>query len=180
MQERVHELRGLGHDGSLNKIWDAMYKFSSGYISSHYDREDVVQESFLSLIKSIGSFHGEMTTTRLKTLMRSITKNKLIDLLRRKKLVGIDSNDLEKLLVYSPESEVDEPDRMYNEKKKWVAESIIGLPKNLSDALTMYYFRGLTYKEIARSLDIPVTTVKSGIFRARSQIRKYYSAHTAA
>ncbi len=50
------------------------------------------------------------------------------------------------------------------------------LPESLRLPLTLQYLEGMTYQEIARTLRLPVTTVRSRIHRAKERLRKELDA----
>ena len=53
-----------------------------------------------------------------------------------------------------------------------VQEALLRLPPDLRMATVLYDIEGLSYKEIAATLNIPEGTVKSRIHRARSALRE--------
>jgi RNA polymerase sigma-70 factor (ECF subfamily) len=52
-----------------------------------------------------------------------------------------------------------------------VQEALLRLPEDLRMATVLYDIEGLSYREIAKVLEIPEGTVKSRIHRARSALR---------
>jgi RNA polymerase sigma factor (sigma-70 family) len=50
-----------------------------------------------------------------------------------------------------------------NEESGLIAEALKGLPDSPRHSIDLYYFKGWKYEEIARELQVPLGTVKSGI-----------------
>jgi RNA polymerase sigma-70 factor (ECF subfamily) len=51
-----------------------------------------------------------------------------------------------------------------------VAQTVAALPEELRQAITLREMDGLSYEEIAETMDCPIGTVRSRIFRAREAI----------
>lgn len=140
------------------------------------DAADVTQEAFLSAWRALPNFQGESS---FATWMYRLASNATIDFLRREKRrrehtpsVSIDAeSEGQKLEIsdirYSPEASL--------ERAELRAAIERGLSE-LSDAhravLILRELEGLSYQEIARTLDLEEGTVKSRIARARLELRK--------
>jgi len=57
-----------------------------------------------------------------------------------------------------------------DEIEKTVASAIEELPDDLKTAITLRELEGLSYEEIAQTMECPIGTVRSRIFRAREAI----------
>lgn len=57
-----------------------------------------------------------------------------------------------------------------DEIQQTVFDAIEQLPEDLRTAITLRELEGLSYEEIAQTMDCPVGTVRSRIFRAREAI----------
>ena len=52
-----------------------------------------------------------------------------------------------------------------------VREAITELPERYRICLDMYFFYDMTYNEISETVDLPVNTIKSHIFRAKKILK---------
>ena len=59
---------------------------------------------------------------------------------------------------------------MKDEILEAIATAIDELPDDLRTAITLRELEGLSYEEIAQTMDCPIGTVRSRIFRARDAI----------
>jgi RNA polymerase sigma factor (sigma-70 family) len=58
------------------------------------------------------------------------------------------------------------------ELSEWVRKSLNRIPETYHLLIRMHFFEGLSYPEISKALKMPVNTIKSYIFRAKSMIRQ--------
>ena len=118
--------------------------------------EDVAQEAFVALWRDRHSYSPERGAASAWLL--TITHNRAIDAIRRGRCRG-----------HAPLEDDDEreaPDRTDEEAMRRVEASVIGVAlRTLPDAqrlvLELGYFSGLTHREIAARMQIPLGTVKS-------------------
>ena len=60
----------------------------------------------------------------------------------------------------------------YRELKETVERAIAALPEDLRTAIILRELEGMSYEEIAQTMECPVGTVRSRIFRAGDAINK--------
>jgi len=132
-------------------------------IGNHDLVDDIAQEVFLTIYKNLHNFRFESQFT---TWLYRITVNKCKDHLRKIKIRNIFSpiKDTEEELSYYPHPEE-------SEVKEIVQNAISKLPEKLRVPLLLKDIEGLSYQEIAESVQCEIGTVKSRIFRAREGLR---------
>lgn len=88
--------------------------------------------------------------------------------------VELDLQDSEQYDLHAKLKETDTPEgvAMTDELKETVERAIAGLPEDLRTAIVLRELEGMSYEEIAETMDCPVGTVRSRIFRARDAIGK--------
>jgi len=139
----------------------AAYNLARWLVRNDHDAEDIVQESFLKAYKAQESFRGG----EAKTWMLSIVRNTAMDFLgRSKKSVSLAEQ------VSEPRDPAASPERMLVEqsRREQVRAAIQNLPAEFSEMIVLREIEGLSYKEIAFLLDIPMGTVMSRLSRARN------------
>jgi len=141
----------------------AAYNLARWLVRNDQDAEDIVQESFLKAYKAQESFRG----SDAKTWMLSIVRNTAMDFLRRYKLratVTLSDQDSE------PEDHSLDPERSLLEQSRrgQVRQAISHLEPEFREAIVLREIEGLSYKEIASVLSIPMGTVMSRLSRARN------------
>lgn len=128
------------------------------YTDNYYDAEDLSQEVFISLYKSINNFRGDSS---LSTYLYKITLSKCIDFKRKKSI----KNFLSGLLSFqhSALEDIDE--------KNYIRQCISALPEEMKKAVILYYYVGLSQKEIAQVLRVSEKAVEGKIYRAKQKLR---------
>ncbi len=125
--------------------------------------DDIAQEVFLTVYKNLQNFRFESQFT---TWLYRVTVNKCKDQLRKMKIRKIFSpiKDSEEELGYTSSHDS-------SDIKEIVQKAIAKLPEKLRVPLLLKDIEGLSYQEIAESVQCEIGTVKSRIFRAREGLR---------
>jgi RNA polymerase sigma-70 factor (ECF subfamily) len=125
--------------------------------------EDLTQDVFLKVYRGLPGFSAESTFT---TWLLQITKNRVIDELRaaERRLQPANIDDVALPTVVEPHFDQAEP-----MERLWVA--VAGLNVDLRAALLLRDIVGLSYAEIAESLEVTVSTVKWRIHKAREGVQ---------
>lgn len=126
--------------------------------------DDISQDVFISVFNKLKYFRFESQFT---TWLYRITVNKCKDHLRKIKIRSIFIPIKESEEEYGGSSMSSE----YVDTTEIVQQAISKLPEKLRIPLIMREVDGLSYKEIADSLECEVGTVKSRIFRARESLK---------
>ena len=130
------------------------------------DAEDAVQETFLKVYRSVGSFKGQ---SALSTWMFRILINNCYDLRRRKQRRGGDAAELEIGAEGTPELRAplsDHPMRMALERA--VAE----LRPRQREVFLLAEVEGFRHAEIAGMLGISEANSKNILFQAKRELRE--------
>lgn len=141
----------------------AAYNLARWLVRNDHDAEDIVQESFLKAYKAQESFRG----SEAKTWMLAIVRNTAMDFLRRYKssvTTALDEPGFE------PQDDSPDPELILLEQSRRdrVRKAISQLEPEFREAIVLREIEGLSYKEIAAVLDIPMGTVMSRLSRARN------------
>jgi RNA polymerase sigma-70 factor (ECF subfamily) len=126
--------------------------------------EDLTQEVFLRVFQGLARFSLRCKFT---TWLFQVTKNRVLDELRareRRPLSPVNLDDA------PPLEAVDQPvERLETIDALW--RSVEQLPVDLKMALLLRDVVGLSYNEIADSLEITLATVKWRIYKAREEVQ---------
>ncbi|MHA0858098.1 RNA polymerase sigma factor SigW [Paenibacillus sp. CMAA1364] len=154
---------------------DKIYFLGYRMLNNRQEAEDVVQETFLRVFKSLDRYDPNQ---KFSTWIYRIATNLSIDRLRKRKptySLDADMNDQEGLDGYSilpgddrtPESEV-----LLSETKQIVYKAIESLPVKYKSVMILRYLQEMSLQEISDVLDMPVTTIKTRVHRGREFLRK--------
>jgi len=152
-----------------NKIIQLVYR----YVHDPEEAQDVAQEAFIKAYKALGRFRGDSAFyTWLYRIAINTAKNYLVASSRRPPKSDIDAQDAEQYDGATGLKEYATPERLLlrDEIQDSIARAIDELPDELRTAITLRELEGLSYEEIAQTMDCPIGTVRSRIFRARDAI----------
>ena len=180
--------RCLGGDASAweeivrthnRRIYNICYRFTG----SQDDAEDLTQEVFIRIYKTLKSY--DLERGAFTTWVTTMTRNLLVDHFRKSKQDRMtDSMDA------SPAADEDAPtlgDQIQDEKprpdaavetqqkQKMVQEALKKLSPELREAVILRDLQDMDYREIADALKVPEGTVKSRINRGRTELARLLS-----
>ncbi len=171
--ERVQKGDKHAFDLLINKYQHRIVSLVSRYVSDHAEALDVSQEAFIKAYRAIGSFRGDSAFyTWLYRIAINTAKNWLVAQKRRPPASDIDAADAEQYDMDSRLKDKDTPENelLRDEIKRTVYDTIAQLPYDLRTAIMLREMEGMSYEEIATTMDCPIGTDRSRIFRAREAI----------
>ncbi len=154
-----------GHSSSQYELYelyvDAMYNIGMRMLGNKEDAEDIVQESFVSAFKNLGSFSYEST---FGAWLKRIVINKSINYLKAKRIAVVPMDAHEFHLT----EEVNEKADAVDIKK--VKVGINKLPAGYKQIINLYLIEGYDHIEIGEVLGISTSTSKSQYHRAKKKL----------
>lgn len=136
---------------------------------------DITQEAFIKAYRALPRFRGDSAFyTWMYRIAANTAKNHLAAQRRRPMNVELDLQDPDQYDLHAKLKETDTPEAiaLSNEMKESLERAIAGLPEDLRTAIILRELEGMSYEEIAQTMECPVGTVRSRIFRARDAISK--------
>jgi RNA polymerase sigma-70 factor (ECF subfamily) len=126
--------------------------------------EEAAQEAFLRAWQNIRRYNPHFA---FRNWVYRIALNVAIDVLRRRtETVDIENETL------TADSDGPEVTLERKEQAEQVRQAVLSLPPASRAVLILREYEGMTYQEIADSLEIPIGTVMSRLNYARRQIRQ--------
>ena len=162
----------------VNKYQHRVFNVIYRILGDRQETEDVAQEVFIAVFKHIDGFRGDSKfSTWLFRIATNRAKNRIKYLARRNHSKHQDIDD-------TPESNIEEnpvggktsrPDRkaMGKELEEVIQDGIGELNEKHRTVLVLRDIENLTYDEISEALDLPEGTVKSRLYRARSNLKAF-------
>ncbi|MBO9357198.1 RNA polymerase sigma factor RpoE [Bordetella petrii] len=136
--------------------------------------EDVAQEAFIKAYRALPQFRGESAFyTWLYRIAVNTARNWLASAARRPSAPNaIETEDGETFNETDNLTDISTPESMLASRE--IAETVNSvieeLPEELRTAIVLREIEGMSYEDIAQSMDCPIGTVRSRIFRAREAI----------
>jgi RNA polymerase sigma-70 factor, ECF subfamily len=150
---------------------------SLGFVHSTADAEDIAQEVFIEIFRSISRFRGD---SELSTWIYRVAVNKSLNFIRsssrRKLLFFLTGEPVEgkPVVPEKPAGPESSPDiaMIQGEQAKALARALASLPENQRTAFVLNKYEDMPYKEIAGVMAISIGSVESLIFRAKQNLQK--------
>jgi RNA polymerase sigma-70 factor (ECF subfamily) len=172
--ERVQQGDKAAFNLLIVKYQRKIFRLLSRLIRDQAEIEDVAQEAFIKAYRALPNFRGESAFyTWLYRIAINTAKNHLVSQGRRAPTsTAADIDDAETFDDGDHLRDLNTPDSMLVTKQvaEAVNRAIDQLPEDLRTAIVLRELEGLSYEEIAESMQCPIGTVRSRIFRAREAI----------
>ncbi|MDE6434396.1 MAG: RNA polymerase sigma factor [Lachnospiraceae bacterium] len=150
-----------GDSESLNRIFDAYYDKVYGYCYRHLNHrenaQDMTQEVFLRVCRNISDYRHY---GKFENYLYVIAANLLKDHYRKKQLLP-----LEDIVIKETE-----PGFARAENTLIVTEALRKLPEQEREIIVLRYYQELKIKDIARILDLKLSTTKYHLKRAQEML----------
>ena len=149
---------------------DEVYRYAHSLLNNRADAEDATQEVLLRLwdnLPKLNLFH--MRAWILRT-----TRNYCLDQIRRRANLSTPLLVDDEFFDQQPDDLASDPSQAADSafRMKQARTALLKLPENLRSVFVLYEVNGLRYREIARTLNLPVNSVKAYLFRAREKLSK--------
>lgn len=151
-----------------------VYSLAYHYAGNEQDAMDISQEAFLRVYRFLPQFNED---SQFSTWLYRVTSNVCKDYLRKRNNRAAFSLsgelDGEEYLMEAPDLRYNPEDVLeQKEMRRQIREGLEQLNPDHREILVMRDVLGLTYGEIASSLELEEGTVKSRIARARERLRQ--------
>lgn len=146
-----------------------VYQLAFRVLKDENEALDLTQETFVRAWTALPNFRGQSQfRTWLYRIATNLCYNRLPNL--RRSLNDLGDDVLEEIPEPAPSSPANKHEA--NETRGYLHQAIEDLDTNYKLLITLRYQHELSYEDIASTLNLPLGTVKTGIFRAKEQLRK--------
>ncbi len=156
-----------------------VYNSCLGIVHNAEDAEDIAQEVFVEIYRSIGGFKEE---SKLSTWIYRIAVTKSLDHLRSKKRKKRFAFVKALFSEETGEPRFDPPDFVHpgvqlenKERAAYLFKAIGELPENQKTAFTLHKIEGMSYQEISEVMQTTVSSIESLMFRAKQNLKDILS-----
>ena len=169
--EALLALVSHGDERALAELYDRYGRVAYGLalrvVRDQALAEDAVQDAFLTVWRTAGSFTAERA--KASTWILTLVHRRAVDVVRR-----------EERRRAAPLEDVDQPDARepaadeaieLRDRRRVVQEALRQLPDEQREALELAYYGGLTQSELAERLSVPLGTIKSRMFTGLRRLR---------
>ncbi|MBX2829166.1 MAG: RNA polymerase sigma factor [Flavobacteriaceae bacterium] len=152
----------------VSQYKERLYWHIRKIVIDHDDTDDVLQNTFIKIFRSIDNFKAE---SKLYTWMYRIATNESITFINKKaKRAQISSEEIKEEMISRLESDVHFEG---NEAQLKLQKAIATLPQKQQLVFNMKYFEDHTYEELSEILETSVGGLKSSYHIAVKKITAY-------
>jgi RNA polymerase sigma-70 factor, ECF subfamily len=128
-------------------------------LHNHSDAEDLAQETFMRAYNRLNTFDIER---EFAPWIRRVAANLCLNFLGSQKTLTELDDERDEDKTQSPNQQVE-----VKERNEQIRNALASLPSNYRVVVEMRHYQEMSYDEIADELKIPLSDVKSHLFRAR-------------
>lgn len=179
--EDLVALAGGGDSKAFAGLYDrhsrAAYSLAYRMMGEKQAAEDIVQDAFLKVWRSVDSYRVERGSVR--TWILSIVHNRGIDQLRS---AASRRRTQDKVEASAPKAQPSDAfaHAWRNTQRDQVRDALNTLPPEQLKILELAYFSGYTHVEIAGLLDLPLGTVKGRMRLGLKKVKNYFDSRNMA
>lgn len=164
-----------GHDAdAVRAIWHAHRRWVAAILIAHMPRgaelEDLLQEVAMKLVRHVGSLQDPAA---IRPWLRTIAINTARTSGRKQK---VRKRFFPRLVAENEPVEAPTPEAPAQagvmEEGKRAMEMARSLPEEYREPLLLRAVRGMSYRQIADTLGVPITTIETRLVRARRMLRE--------
>jgi RNA polymerase sigma-70 factor (ECF subfamily) len=135
------------------------------------DVEDLCQEVFLKIFRSIRTFRGQ---SKLSTWVGRIAYNACLNHLKRKREIPVESAEYLEKVAHRERASPSTPMEILEKRDliERIQQEMDSLDHRARTILTLYHNAGMTYEEICQVMQLPMGTVKNYLHRARRKLKE--------
>ena len=165
------KIKALKYRYLIQQYKNNIFNYSLYLLKNRMDAEDAAQETMIRIWKNMDSFKMKSA----KQYIMKTTHNLCIDYLRKRKR-GVQkefSFDEEFAENFYEDANYRNVEEVVHQKimSDKIKEAINILPDNLKSVFVLYEIEGMKYKEISEILDLPMSSIKINLYRARKTLR---------
>ena len=170
MQEEAHGTSGgPGFEDVVLPHLDAAYNLARWLVRNPQDAEDIVQEACLRAVR----FFGGYQEGNARAWLLRIVRNTAYTFLERKR-PGELAQEFDETVHTGDRVQLDaEATLLQSVENRMLQEALEGLPVRFREAIILRELEGLSYKEIAEVMGVPIGTVMSSLARGRTRLRDF-------
>jgi RNA polymerase sigma-70 factor, ECF subfamily len=147
---------------------DAAYNLARWIVQNEQDARDIVQDSYVRAFKGFRHYKDVNSRAWLLTIVRNTAYNWMTRHTPDEKIIPYDEEKHADIITINQlEEGIDSEGR-----EKFLQEALERLPLEFREVIILYEVEGLSYKELATALGIPIGTVMSRLNRARRRLQE--------
>ncbi len=157
----------INKNSELNSELNIVYRYLRKLGISQADAEDVVQETAYKYLL----YYDTIQTSKIRSWLIRVSLNFHYDQCRKQRRYDLNLNEG---LLETDKKELPEVVFLEKERIREVGHALSKVKPHFQELLLLKYQSGLSYEEISKLLEKPISSIKTNLFRARKQLAKIY------
>lgn len=157
----------INKNRELNSELNIVYRYLRKLGISQADAEDVVQETAYKYLL----YYDTIQTSKIRSWLIRVSLNFHYDQCRKQRRYDLNLNEG---LLETDKMELPEVVFLEKERIREVGYALSKVKPHFQELLLLKYQSGLSYEEISKLLEKPISSIKTNLFRARKQLAKIY------
>jgi RNA polymerase sigma-70 factor (ECF subfamily) len=149
----------------IERYKDGLYYHCYSIVRDEDTAEDLAQEAFIQAYSKLKKYDSSY---RFSTWLYKIATNKSLDYLRKHSPLSLDTEQTAQI-----KSDLPSPHQKAEHTE--LRGRVDSLPAKYRSVLSLYYWQGQSYEEIAIIMDVPIGSVKGWMNRAKLILKKELS-----
>jgi RNA polymerase sigma-70 factor (family 1) len=153
----------------FDRYYRSVFNFALYMVHDSGRAEDILQETFLAVARTAKRYEPK---GHFRTWLMRIVRNRCLNCLEAER---VRREVLKEAAVDAPDACNDPtPEQCVqaDELSGQLRRLVMDLPERQREAIVLFAFEKMSYQEIAESLDLPLNTVKTLIYRARAELAR--------
>ena len=178
---RCWEMQEQAYQELMRRYEGYIYRLCHNFIGNREDALDLTQETFIKVFAGLESYQ---LSRPFKPWLRQIAVNTCVSFLQKRSPVPLFLDQTiasDKLTLSDTVASGEDPAQEieWQETSRFLREAVSKLPKEYRLLIVLRHQEGMSYKDISEAAGVPLGTVKTHLFRARTTLRKELSAYYA-
>ncbi len=155
-------------DVLVDRYAASVYNFACSMLNDAGRAEDILQDTLLAVARSAKHYQPRGL---FRTWIMRIVRNRCLNAIETERLRRIAIIESQLAVYNKPSSDCPPDERLdADETLTTVKSAIDTLPHQQREAILLFAYEQMTYKQIGQVLDVPVNTIKTLIHRARAEL----------
>lgn len=162
--KKILDGEGALFEEIIRRYKNPIYALCFRMVGNAEDAKDLAQETFIKVYNGLEKYNPAY---RFSTWIFKIASNLCVDILRKKRIQVCPLDDQIKYDTVSAE------DIYFHHRKRQEIDGVIqGLSDEYRMVILLYHKEGLSYDEICKILNLPMSKVKNRLHRARKILKE--------
>lgn len=172
MKQNEQELIAHTLDGNedayavlIDRYKEGLYRHCFKFVRDEAEAEDIAQDAFIKAYIHLDRYDPKF---RFSTWIYKIATNLALAHLRKRRNIRMDEDELDRIVSHLPGTD---NAAIYKE----IHDAVNALPLQYRTVVSMYYWQGKSYREIANHMGASIGSIKGWMNRAKKQLKEVLS-----